>query len=264
MKKTTFTIAKMDCPSEEQMIRMKLEPFASIKSMQFNIPNRTLEIYHEGEINEAETALLSLNLDAEKKSTIKTEDSPTYDNQVLEKNILIAVLLINFGFFVIEIAAGFIAGSMGLVGDSLDMLADAIVYGLSLLAVGKALSYKKRVAKLSGWFQFSLAVLGFAEVIRRFLGYGDIPIFQIMIIVSAFALVGNIISLYLINKAKSREAHMQASAIFTSNDIIVNIGVMLAGVMVLYTNTRYPDLIIGAILFLVVARGAFRILKLSK
>jgi Co/Zn/Cd efflux system component len=264
MNKTTFSVAKMDCPSEEQMIRMKLEPFAFIKSMQFDIPNRTLEIYHEGEINEAETALLSLNLDAEKKSTIKTEAKPVDDIQVLEKNILIAVLLINFGFFVIEIAAGFIAASMGLVGDSLDMLADAIVYGLSLLAVGKALSYKKSVAKLSGWFQFSLAVLGFAEVIRRFLGYGEIPIFQIMIIISAFALIGNVISLILINKAKSREAHMQASAIFTSNDIIVNIGVMLAGVLVLYTNTRYPDLIIGAILFLVVARGAFRILKLSK
>jgi Co/Zn/Cd efflux system component len=153
---------------------------------------------------------------------------------------------------------------MGLVGDSLDMLADAIVYGLSLMAVGKALSYKKRVAKLSGWFQLSLAVLGFTEVIRRFLGFGEVPIFQIMIIVSAFALIGNVISLILINKAKSREAHMQASAIFTSNDIIVNIGVMLAGVLVLYTNTRYPDLVIGAILFLVVARGAFRILKLSK
>ena len=80
--------------------------------MQFNIPSRTLEIYHDGEINEAETALLSLNLDAEKKSTIKTEDSLVDENQVLEKNILIAVLLINFGFFVIEITAGFIAGSM--------------------------------------------------------------------------------------------------------------------------------------------------------
>jgi Co/Zn/Cd efflux system component len=264
MYKTKYRISKMDCPSEEQMIRMKLEPFTLIKSMQFDILDRTLAIYHEGDIKEAEEALYALNLDAEKKSAIEIKDSLVEDNQVLEKNILIAVLMINFGFFVIEIAAGLIAGSMGLVGDSLDMLADAIVYGLSLLAVGKALPYKKRVAKLSGWFQFSLAVLGFAEVIRRFLGYGDVPIFQIMIIVSAFALVGNIISLYLINKAKSREAHMQASAIFTSNDIIVNIGVMLAGVLVLYTNTRYPDLIIGAILFLVVARGAFRILKLSK
>jgi len=264
MYKTKYRIVKMDCPTEEQMIRMKLEPFAFIKSLYFDIPGGILEIYHEGNITEAEEALYSLNLDAEKKSTTEIEVPPVEDNQLLEKNILITVLLINFGFFVIEIVAGLIAGSMGLVGDSLDMLADAIVYGLSLLAVGKVLAYKKRVAKMSGWFQLSLAILGFTEVIRRFLGFGDVPIFQLMIIISAFALVGNIVSLVLINKAKSKEAHMQASAIFTSNDIIVNIGVMLAGVLVHFTSTRYPDLIIGAFLFIVVARGAFRILKLSK
>ena len=162
------------------------------------------------------------------------------------------------------IVAGILAGSMGLVGDSLDMLADAIVYGLSLLAVGKALSRKKQVAKLSGYFQLLLALIGFAEVIRRFLGFADMPVFEAMIIVSAFALIGNVVSLILINKAKSSEAHMRASAIFTSNDIIVNLGVILAGVFVNVTATRYPDLVIGGVLFVVVARGAIRILKLSK
>lgn len=70
----------------------------------------------------------------------------------------------------VEILAGLIAGSMGLLGDSLDMLADTFVYGLSLMAVGGALSYKKQLARLSGWGQLLLALLGFAEVIRRFLG----------------------------------------------------------------------------------------------
>jgi hypothetical protein len=108
----------MDCPTEEQMIRMKLEPFASIQSLQFDIPKRTLEIYHEGNIKAAEDALNSLNLNAVKKSTVETESSPDAENKVLEKNILITVLLINFGFFITEIIAGLIAGSMGLVGDS--------------------------------------------------------------------------------------------------------------------------------------------------
>ena len=153
---------------------------------------------------------------------------------------------------------------MGLIADSLDMLADAIVYALSLLAVGAAVSRKKKVAGISGYFQMALAVLGFFEVIRRFVGYGEIPVFQTMIIVSALALVGNGISLYLIYKAKSEDAHMKASWIFTSNDIIVNLGVIVAGVLVYATNSRYPDLIIGSIVFLVVIRGAIRILKLSK
>lgn len=264
MFKTKFSVAKMDCPAEEQLILMKLESYTNIKSIRVDLSNRTLIIYHQGDISQAEQALHSLNLNAQKKSTVEVVDAEAISDSSPEKNILITVLLINFGLFLVEIVAGLIAGSMGLLGDSLDMLADAIVYGLSLMAVGRTLSHKKQVARISGWLQLLLAMIGFAEVVRRFLGYAEVPLFQVMIIIATVALVGNMISLILINKAKSEEAHMQASAIFTSNDIIVNLGVILAGVLVHLTATRYPDLIIGAILFVVVARGAFRILKLAK
>ena len=114
------------------------------------------------------------------------------------------------------------------------------------------------------YFQMALATLGFVEVLRRFLSSSETPLFQWMIIVSIFALIGNLVSLWLINKAKSKEAHMQASAIFTSNDIIVNGGVILAGVLVYFLDSKWPDLVIGGIVFAFVMRGAIRILKLSK
>lgn len=85
-----------------------------------------------------------------------------------------------------------------------------------------------------------------------------------MIIVASTALVANVFCLWLINKAKSKEAHMQASSIFTSNDIIVNSGVIIAGILVYTFDSRWPDLLIGAIVFSFVMRGAVRILKLSK
>jgi Co/Zn/Cd efflux system component len=153
---------------------------------------------------------------------------------------------------------------MGLVADSLDMLADALVYGLSLWAVGSTVIRKKKVAKLSGYFQLALALLGLSEVIRRFISFEEVPDFQTMIIVSVLALIANSVCLYLLQKSKSNEAHMKATMIFTSNDIIINTGVIAAGVLVLLTQSKYPDLIIGAIVFLIVVRGAFRILKLGK
>jgi Co/Zn/Cd efflux system component len=85
-----------------------------------------------------------------------------------------------------------------------------------------------------------------------------------MIIVASLALVGNAVCLWLIQKTKRGEAHMEASYIFTSNDIIINFGVIVSGVLVYLTATRWPDLIVGSIVFAVVLRGAFRILKLSK
>ena len=153
---------------------------------------------------------------------------------------------------------------MGLIADSLDMLADASVYGLSLWATGSTMNRKKKVAVISGYFQMVLALLGFVEVIRRFTGTGALPEYKIMIVVSVFALVANSVCLWLLQKSKSSEAHMKASMIFTSNDIIINTGVILAGILVFATGSKYPDLIMGAIVFLVVVRGAVRILKLGK
>ena len=88
------------------------------------------------------------------------------------------------------------------------------------------------------------------------------PDFQIMIIISILALLGNAISLYLLRGHKKGEVHMQASWIFTSNDVLVNIGVIVAGILVYLTGSKLPDLIIGAAAFILVAQAARRILKL--
>ena len=144
------------------------------------------------------------------------------------------------------------------------MLADAFVYGLSLWAVGGFVQRKQKVAAWSGYLQLLLALIGLVEVVRRFFGTDAFPDYRTMIVVSVFALLANAVCLYLLQKSKSNEAHMKASMIFTSNDIIINAGVIVAGFLVLFTNSKYPDLIIGSLVFFIVFRGAFRILKLSK
>ncbi len=179
-----------------------------------------------------------------------------------ERKLLWQILIINLFFFLLEIITGFISNSMGLVADSLDMLADAVVYGLALFVVGKALFQKRKIAKISGYLQLLLAVFGFIEVIRRFLGYSEIPNFKTMIAVSLFALLGNAVTLYLLQKSKSKEAHIRASMIFTSTDVIVNVGVIIAGALVYFTSSNLPDLIVGTIVFALVGIGSYRILKL--
>ncbi|MFC0261253.1 cation transporter [Fontibacter flavus] len=264
MQKTTFHIAKMDCPSEEQMIRMKLSNLEDIKALEFDIPNRKLQVFHLGHSTEILSMLSTLQLDTTQIESISVEPRTLSQSDGRERKILWAVLAINFAFFLIEMITGLISKSMGLVADSLDMLADSIVYALALYAVGGTIAKKKNIAAFAGYFQILLAVLGFAEVIRRFLGVEKMPDFSMMIIISILALIANVICLYLLQKGKSKEAHMQASMIFTSNDIIINGGVILAGILVLWTGSTYPDLIIGGIVFLIVARGAYRILQLSK
>jgi len=265
VKKSKYHISKMDCPSEENMIRMKLEGLQTIKKLDFDIENRNLTVYHSEEDKEILSRLESLNF-----SAILTETSSVEANEIaiedsnVQSKLLWSVLLINFAFFIIEMTTGLISKSMGLVADSLDMLADSFVYGLSLWAVGSTVLRKKKVARLSGYFQLTLALLGIIEIVRRFIGSEAMPDYRIMIGVSILALIANGVCLYLLQKSKSNEAHMKASMIFTSNDVIINAGVILAGVLVLLTQSKYPDLIIGSIVFLIVVKGAFRILKLGK
>ncbi|MCK4561633.1 MAG: cation transporter [Flavobacteriaceae bacterium] len=264
MKKTIFKITKMDCPSEENLIRMKLDGILSIKNLDFDIPNRKLTVFHNGQIQQIEKSIIELNLGGQKLQTELTDQTEFSENSN-QKKLLWTVLAINFSFFIIEMTTGLISKSMGLVADSLDMLADSFVYGISLFAVGGTLIRKKRIAKLAGYFQITLAIIGFVEVLRRFLGAEKLPDFSTMIIVSIFALIANGICLYLMQKSKSKEeAHMKASLIFTSNDIIINLGVITAGFLVNWLNSNKPDLIIGTIVFILVIQGALRILKLGK
>ena len=264
MQKTVFKISKMDCPSEENLIRMKLSSFSTIKKLDFDIANRKLTIFHTGTINDIESSLEELQLGSQKVSSEVTNQS-NFEENTNQRKLLWWVLVINFAFFLIEMTTGLISKSMGLVADSLDMLADAFVYGISLLAVGGTTIKKKRIAKIAGYAQIILALIGFIEVLRRFLGVEQMPDFSTMIIVSVFALMANSVCLYRLQQSKSKEeAHMQASMIFTSNDVIINLGVITAGVLVYSLNSNLPDLIIGTIVFVLVVQGAFRILKLSK
>lgn len=266
MQKTTFEISQMDCPSEEALIRMKLESISGIQYLNFDIPNRKLEVIHIEDLEYIEQEILDLNLGGKRLNTVEFngERLEKTNDQKQQRKLLWAVLIINFSFFIIEMLTGLISRSMGLVADSLDMLADSMVYGLSLFAIGASITIKKRVARFAGYLQITLASIGLFEVIRRFVSPEFSPDFRMMIIISVMALLANTASLFLLQKSKSKDAHMQASMIFTSNDIIINLGVVLAGGLVYWLQSGIPDLVIGTLVFVIVIKGAFRILKLGK
>lgn len=263
MEKTTFDVPKMDCASEESLVRIKLDGIPEVRNLDFDIPSRRLTVFHVGGLEQIERSVAGLGLGGRRVHTERS-DQLRFEEPTGQRKLLWTVLAINFTFFVFEMTAGLISGSMGLVADSLDMLADALVYGISLFAVGGSAARKRNVARLAGYLQLTLAVIGFVEVVRRFLGVEELPEFSTMIVVSILALIANGICLYLLHKSKSREAHMRASTIFTSNDVVINLGVITAGLLVNWLDSSKPDLIIGTIVFAVVVQGAIKILKLGR
>ncbi|NDV92512.1 cation transporter [Alteromonas sp. 345S023] len=177
-----------------------------------------------------------------------------------QKAVLYWLLGINAVMFIIEMSVGLLADSTALIADSLDMLADAVVYGVGIYAVGKTIVHKANAAKVSGYFQLALGLLILLDIARR-ATFGSEPESMLMMGMGGVALIANVICLAIIRKQKNGEVHMRASWIFSANDVIANIGVILAGVMVYLFDTRWPDLVIGFIVSIVVLRGAVLILK---
>jgi len=180
-----------------------------------------------------------------------------------QKRVLYWLLGINATMFFVEMTVGILADSTALIADSMDMLADAVVYGIGIYAVGQSILYKAKAAQISGYFQLLLGVIILIDITRR-LFLGSEPISSLMIGMGFIALIANVACLVIIRNHKNDEVHMRASWIFSANDVIANMGVIIAGVLVVWLDSRVPDLVIGCIVSIVVLRGAWMILKDAK
>ena len=261
MTVSRFHVPAMDCAAEEQLIRMALDDRDDVERVEFDSQQRDVLIEHRSNAGAIGNVLEPLGLGA--RHVDDASDMGSEGDPVREQRALLIALIINAGFFVGELTVGVISRSMGLVADALDMGADASVYALSLAAVGTAAARKKRLARASGYVQLGLAAVGLVEVIRRFVVDTELPDPTSMIVLSALALAGNIVTLVVLNQVRSGEVHLQASWIFTANDIKVNALVIASALAVLLTDSAIPDLAAGAIIFAIVANGARRIIQLA-
>lgn len=177
-----------------------------------------------------------------------------------QRKVLLILLSLNLAMFLIEIVAGIVSESTALLADSLDMLADATVYSISLYAVARAPHIKINAALANGGFQMLIGLGLLFEVARR-IYFGSNPESLTMISIGSLALVVNIICFVLISRHQNDEIHMRASWICSRNDVIANLGVIVAGVLVVTTDSFWPDLLIGTLIVMVVLHGSFTICR---
>ena len=253
----------------DTMVLVQADPAAGeIRALSFDLSNRRLKVVHDGEVEPVTSKLKTLGLGASLQETVAAnpetikaaEFSAASAKQ--ESGTLRWLLGINALLFVVEMTAGLIAQSTGLIGESLDNFADAAVYGLALYAVGHSVKMQVRAAHLAGVLQLILAVGVLVEVVRRFV-FGSEPESLVMMAIAFVALIANTSCLLLISKHREGGAHMKASWIFSANDVVINLGVITAGALVAWTGSNYPDLIIGTIAGGIVLNGARRILALK-
>lgn len=174
------------------------------------------------------------------------------------------VLAINAAMFIAELAAGLLAQSQALIADSADNLGDTLVYGMSLFVVAKSMHWRAGAAFVKGLIQLGFALAVIASIAASLFGEPE-PVGIVMMAVAAGALVGNLACFMLLMQHRSEDVNMRSVWLCSRNDVIGNIGVILSGALVLWLDSRWPDLLVAsavALVFLhtsyVVLRDAFR------
>ena len=261
---------------------MALATHADVRAVDVDLRERTVEVLHVGDPSSASEILGALERTGMAATLLRSGsagleagwDEAGWDEErrgakdaggtgpaPAERRTLVLVLVINAAMFVVELVTGLLAQSTGLVADSLDMLGDASVYAIALLAVGSGWHGQRRAARTSGWLQLALAALVLVDVVRR-ATTGSEPLDAAMVGIGMLALAANVTCLVLLSAHRRGGPHMRASWIFTTNDVVANLGVILAGALVALTGSALPDLIVGTAISLLVASGAWRILRM--
>jgi len=180
-----------------------------------------------------------------------------------ERKLLWVVLILNFGMFVVEFIAGWLADSSGLLADSLDMLADAAVYSLSLYAVGRSIHHKARAALLNGSLQATLGALILVDIGRR-IWLGSEPQPQLMFSIALLALTVNIISFAFLYQHRKGDVNLKASWICSRNDMFANVGVLISAGLVAWLDAPWPDWLVGSLIAAIVLHSSFGIIQEAK
>ena len=174
--------------------------------------------------------------------------------------MLLQVLALNALLFVGLGVAGLIADSSALMANAIDNASDAAVYLLSFLAVGRSVKWKSTAATASGVLLLLFAAGVLIDVVRRSL-IGAEPFGPTMMVMALIAACVNLWCLVLLKKVRSQDVNMKAAETFSFNDFISNGGVIVAGLLVLWLGQAWPDLVVGALVAFVAAKGAFEILS---
>ena len=177
-----------------------------------------------------------------------------------QRRTLLIALALNVAMFAVEVTAGIVGSSMGLVAEGLDNLTDAAAYGFAMLAMTRGTAFKAKAATVSGLVLLALGIGVLVEVGRRAI-FGGEPDGLLMLVVAALSLAVNGAVLRMLNKFREGDVHLRAVWIFTRTDVIANLALIISGAVVLLTGFREMDLIVGAGIGGYVIKEAFEILE---
>jgi len=174
--------------------------------------------------------------------------------------LLKIVLVLNLVMFLVEVVAGWLTHSTSLYADSLDMLGDAFVYAISLYVIGRGPAWSARVSLIKGVMMLLLGSLVLFQITNRFLA-PVVPDAKPMGVIAVLALLANTTCAVLLLRHRNDDLNMRSTWLCSRNDVLANVGVIIAAGMVAVTGSHLPDLGIGLLISAVVLHSGYSVVR---
>lgn len=259
-----YRVTGMDCPSCAAKIEKAVREVKAVQNVKVSIASQIMTVHVENpkqHLPEIEHAVTELGYQLEQQFG-SGDDVPKDLAHMAPgyKRALWIVILLNVGYSIIEMGGGFISHSQALKADALDFLGDGLITFLGLVAISWSLSWRARSALIQGIFLGALGCGVLAATAYRVLVLQQ-PEAELMGLFGAVALCVNVGAAFVLRPYRSGDSNMRAVWLFSRNDAIGNAAVVAAAIMVAWTDTPWPDLVVATIIACLFLHSSWSIIK---
>ncbi|CAI9412962.1 cation transporter [Nocardioides sp. T2.26MG-1] len=185
------------------------------------------------------------------------------DAGLLRRTVLIVAGL-NFAYFFVEFTVALAAGSVSLLADSVDFLEDTSINVLIFVALGWPLARRAALGKLMALIILGPASLAGWEAIQRFTD-PEVPDVVPLVLASLGAIVVNGTSAWLLTRVRHHGGSLSSAAFLSArNDVLVNVAIIAMGVVTVWTDSPWPDLVLGSLIILLALHAAYEVWEVSE
>jgi Co/Zn/Cd efflux system component len=251
-QRVRYRVTGMDCAHDAAEIEEAASGVSGLASVKVSVASQimTAEVLPEA-IASVERAVRAVGYQIDRIDAAAGADGVSAGPPAVApayRRALWIVVILNAGYGVIEAVGGFLSGSQALKADALDFLGDGLISFLGLLALSWHLRRRAQAALLQGFFLGALGVGVLVNTAYRVLVQQQ-PEAELM---GAFALVALVVNVaaaaVLMPHRKTGDANARAIWLFSRNDALGNLAVVLAAGLVAWTNTSWPDLIVAVVI----------------
>lgn len=246
-----YRVVRMDCAKDAAEIEEAVWTGPGVEAVKVFTATHILTLHGrqansrapeiEGAVTRLGYGLEPFASDADASTAAPTHMAPKY------RRALWIVVLLNVGYGIVEMISGFLSGSQALKADALDFLGDGLITFVGLLAIGWSMAWRARAALIQGIF---LGALGLGVLVNtgyRFLAQEQ-PEAEMMGVLGFVALMLNVAAAAVLIPHRAGDANVRAVWLFSRNDAIGSLAVVVAAGLVAWTGMPWPDLVVALVI----------------